>query len=122
MTLVAQRLEEMGFDLVATQGTVKALQGAGVHARSVKKVHEGRPNVLDLIKGGEVQLVINTPTGRLPLADEVQIRSAAAALGLPCVTTIAGAQASVSGIAALQKHALTVKPLQQYHELLRAGS
>ena len=74
MTLVAQRLEEMGFDLVATQGTVKALQRAGVHARSVKKIHEGRPNVLDLIKSGEVQLVINTPTGRLPRADEIQIR------------------------------------------------
>ncbi len=122
MTLVAQRLEEMGFDLVATQGTVKALQRSGVHARSVKKIHEGRPNVLDLIKSGEVQLVINTPTGRLPRADEIQIRSAAAALGLPCITTIAGAVASVSGIAALRKHAFTVKPVQYYHELLRAGS
>ena len=121
MTLVAQRLEEMGFDLVATQGTVKALQRSGVHARSVKKIHEGRPNVLDLIKSGEVQLVINTPTGRLPRADEIQIRSAAASLGLPCITTIAGAQASVSGIAALRKHAFTVKPVQDYHKLLRTG-
>ncbi|MBI3083620.1 MAG: carbamoyl-phosphate synthase large subunit [Candidatus Omnitrophica bacterium] len=119
VVLVAQRLEELGFQLVATQGTVKALQRYGLHAQPVKKIHEGRPNVLDLIKGGEIQLVINTPSGRLPRADEVLIRSSAAASGIPCVTTIAGAQASVNGIAALLKHQLAVKPIQDYHELLR---
>jgi len=119
VTLVAQRLEEMGFRLVATQGTAKALQRYGLHAQPVKKIHEGRPNVLDLIKSGEIQLVINTPSGRLPRADEIHIRSSASALGIPCITTIAGAQASVSGIAALLKHQLTVKPIQHYHELLR---
>ena len=116
--LVAQRLEELGFQLVATQGTAKALQRYGLHAQPVKKIHEGRPNVLDLIKSGQVQLVINTPSGRLPRADEIHIRSSAAALGIPCITTIAGAQASVSGIAALLKHQLTVTPIQHYHELL----
>jgi carbamoyl-phosphate synthase large subunit len=119
ITLVAQQLEALGFELVATQGTAKALQRYGLHARVVKKIHEGRPNVLDLIKSGEVQLVINTPSGRLPRADEVQIRSAAVALGLPCITTIAGAQASVNGIRALLKRQLTVKSIQRYHELLR---
>ena len=117
--LVAQRLEEMGFTLVATQGTLKALQRYGLHAQLVKKIHEGRPNVLDLIKSGQIQLVINTPSGRLPRADEIHIRSAAATLGIPCITTIAGAQASVNGITALLKHQLTVKPIQRYHELLR---
>jgi carbamoyl-phosphate synthase large subunit len=120
VVLVAQRLEEMGFELVATQGTMKALQRYGVHARLVKKIHEGRPNVLDLLKSGGVQLVMNTPSGRLPRADEVRIRSVASALGIPCITTIAGAQASVNGIGALRKHQLSVTPLQRYHELLRA--
>ncbi|MBI4342519.1 MAG: carbamoyl-phosphate synthase large subunit, partial [Candidatus Omnitrophica bacterium] len=119
VTLVAQRLEALGFSIVATQGTMKALQRYGIQAAPVKKIHEGRPNVLDLIKSGEIQLVINTPSGRLPRADEVQIRSAAASLGLPCITTIAGAQASVNGIAAMLKHQLGVKPIQQYHELLK---
>ncbi|MDP3723839.1 MAG: carbamoyl-phosphate synthase large subunit [Candidatus Omnitrophota bacterium] len=121
IVLIAQRLEEMGFELVATQGTAKALQRYGLHARAVKKIHEGRPNVLDLLKGGQIQLVMNTPSGRLPRVDEVQIRSAAAMLGIPCITTVAGAQASVNGIAALLKHQLSVTPLQRYHELLRAA-
>ena len=120
VTLVAQQLEGLGFGLVATSGTVKALQRYGLDAKPVKKIHEGRPNVLDLIKSGQIQLVINTPSGRLPRADEVQIRSAAAVLGIPCITTVAGAQASVSGIGALLKHELAVRPIQHYHELVRA--
>ncbi|MBI4343573.1 MAG: carbamoyl-phosphate synthase large subunit [Candidatus Omnitrophica bacterium] len=119
ITLVAQQLQQLGFELVATHGTAKALQRLGVRATPVKKIHEGRPNVLDLITDGQIQLVINTPSGRLPRADEVRIRSAAAALGIPCITTIAGAQASVSGIAALLQRPLTVKPLQEYHAALR---
>ena len=118
--LVAQRLEALGFQLVATHGTAKALQRYGVDAKPVKKIHEGRPNVLDLIKSGQIQLVINTPSGRLPRADEIQIRSAAAMLGIPCITTIAGAQASVSGIAAVLKRELTVTPIQRYHDRIRA--
>ena len=119
--LVAQRLEELGFSLVATQGTLKALQRYGVHARPVKKIHEGRPNVLDLLKSGEIQVVINTPSGRLPRADVVQIRSAAAMLGIPCITTIAGAQASVNGIGALLKRQLTVTPIQDYHAQIKSS-
>jgi carbamoyl-phosphate synthase large subunit len=121
IVLVAQRLEELGFLLVATQGTARVLQRYGLHVRAINKIHEGRPSVLDLIKSGEIQLVINTPSGRLPRADEVQIRSAAATLGLPCITTVAGAQASVAGIEALLKHQLSVKPIQHYHEVLRAS-
>ncbi|MBI4341605.1 MAG: carbamoyl-phosphate synthase large subunit [Candidatus Omnitrophica bacterium] len=121
VVLLAQRLEELGFRLVATQGTAKALQRSGLGAQPVKKIHEGRPNVLDAIKSGEIQLIINTPSGRLPRADEILIRSAATALGIPCITTVSGAQASVNGIAALIKRQVTVKPLQQYHALLRTA-
>ena len=121
IVLIAQQLETLGFSLIATQGTAKVLQRYGVLTTPVKKIHEGRPNVLDQIKNGQVQLVINTPSGRLPRADEVQIRAAAAALGIPSITTVAGAQASVNGIAALIKHQIAVKPLQAYHQLIKAG-
>jgi carbamoyl-phosphate synthase large subunit len=122
VVFIAKRLEELGFRLIATQGTARVLQRYGVHATSVKKIHEGRPNVLDWLKNGEVHLIINTPSGRLPRADEVQIRSAATQLGIPCVTTISGAQASITGLEAFQKHAVHVKPIQAYHqEVVRVG-
>ncbi|MBI2093943.1 MAG: carbamoyl-phosphate synthase large subunit, partial [Candidatus Omnitrophica bacterium] len=117
--LIAQQLELLGFELVATHGTAKALQRYGVRAQPIHKIHEGRPNILDHIKSGQVQLVINTPSGRLPRADEILIRSAAAVLGIPCITTIAGAQASVNGMRALRKSQLTVRPIQEYHALLK---
>jgi carbamoyl-phosphate synthase large subunit len=113
---IGKRLEELGFKIIATAGTAKALQHHGVRATPIKKIHEGRPNILDAIKNGDVQLVINTPSGRLPRADEVHIRTAATTLGVPCVTTMAGAQASVTGLEALQRHALHVKPIQAYHQ------
>jgi carbamoyl-phosphate synthase large subunit len=122
IVLVGKRLEELGFQLMATQGTAKALHGSGVRATAIHKIHEGRPNVLDALSNGQVRLVINTPSGRLPRADEVRIRSLATALGIPCVTTISGAQASVTGIEAARKHVLRVKPLQAYHQaLVRVG-
>ncbi len=122
ITLIGKRLEELGFQLLATQGTAKVLHGFGVHATAIHKIHEGRPNVLDALSNGQVHLVINTPSGRLPRADEVRIRSLATALGIPCVTTISGAQASLTGIETARKHALRVKPLQAYHqELMRVG-
>jgi len=116
VVLIAKRLEELGFRVVATQGTAKVLQRYGVHATVVKKIHEGRPNVLDALKNGQIHLILNTPSGRLPRADEIQIRAAATALGIPCITTLAGAQASMTGIEALQQHRLQVKPLQAYHQ------
>ncbi len=115
VVLLAKRLEDLGFQLIATQGTANALRRYGVHASAVKKIHEGRPNVLDFIKNGEVHLIVNTPSGRLPRADEIRIRSAAIALGIPCITTLAGAQASVTGIETLQTRPLRVKPIQAYH-------
>ena len=119
IAFIAKRLEELGFELVATSGTAKALQRYGLHTAPIMKIHEGRPNVLDLIKNGKIQLIINTPSGRLPRADEIQIRSAAVTLGIPCITTIAGAQASVNGIEAMRRYGLGVKSLQAYHQLIR---
>jgi len=118
VVLIAKRLEGLGFQLVATQGTARVLQKYGVHAAIIKKIHEGRPNILDRMKNGEIQLILNTPSGRLPRADEIHIRSAATALGIPCITTISGAQASLTAIEILQKHHMHVKPLQAYHQEL----
>jgi len=115
IVLIAKRLEEMGFQLIATHGTATVLRRYGVHATPVKKIHEGRPNILDHIKNGQVRLIINTPSGQLPRADEIIIRSAATALGVPCITTLSGAQASLTGIEVLQKQRLSVKPIQAYH-------
>jgi len=114
--LIAKRLEELGFQLIATEGTANVLQRYGVHATAVKKIHEGRPNILDWLKNGDVHLIINTPSGRLPRADEIRIRSAATSLGIPCVTTLSGAQASITGIETLQRRPIRVKPIQAYHQ------
>ena len=118
---IAKRLEELGFELIATRGTAKALQRYGVHAVAVKKIHEGRPNILDRIKNGEVHLILNTPSGRLPRADEVLIRAAATAMGVPCVTTLSGAQASITAIEQLKQHPIHVKPIQAYHQQIASA-
>ena len=121
VAFIAKRLEELGFTLIATAGTATVLQRYGVHATSVKKIHEGRPNVLDGMRNGEVQLIINTPSGRLPRADEIKIRAAATAFGIPCVTTVSGAQALLTSLEVFQKQPMRVKPIQEYHaEIVRA--
>ena len=114
--MIARGLMDLGFQIVATYGTGKVLERNGVPARHVFKVGEGRPTVVDLIKNGEIQLVINTPSGKRPKADEVAIRTAALQHNIPIVTTIAGASATVEGIAALIKGAIDVRPLQEYHQ------
>jgi carbamoyl-phosphate synthase large subunit len=113
--MIARGLMDLGFQIVATSGTGKVLERNGVTARHVFKVGEGRPTVVDLIKNGEIQLVINTPSGKRPKADEVAIRTAAIQYKIPIVTTIAGASATVEGIAALIKGEIGVRPLQEYH-------
>jgi len=113
--MIARGLMDMGFQIVATEGTGKVLERNGVPARHVFKVGEGRPSVVDLIKNGEIHLVINTPSGKRPKADEVAIRTAALQYNIPIVTTIPGAWATVEGIAALIKGEIGVRPLQEYH-------
>ena len=79
------------------------------------KLSEGRPHALDMIKNGELALIINTPSGKTPREDEVKIRSTAAANRIPIMTTLRAARASVEGIRALREHGLGVKSLQEYH-------
>jgi carbamoyl-phosphate synthase large subunit len=112
---LARRFIELGFNLVATHGTAERLEQAGLSVERVFKVKEGRPNVVDLIKGDRVQLVVNTPKGQDPWFDEKAIRRAAIALRIPTITTISAARAAAEGIAALQRNEVNVRPLQQWH-------
>jgi carbamoyl-phosphate synthase large subunit len=114
--MIARGLMDLGFQIVATHGTGKILERNGVPARHVYKVGEGRPTVVDLIKNGEIQLVINTPSGKRPKADEVAIRTAALQYNIPIVTTIPGASATVEGIDALIRGEIGVRSLQEYHQ------
>jgi len=109
---VARDLHRMGFRLLATQGTAARLNESGLPAEIVYKVNEGRPNVVDHIKNGAIQLIINTPLGRASRFDEVALRRAATRYRIPAVTTVAGAEAMVEGIRALRTRPLEVAPLQ----------
>ena len=112
---VARRLTELGFTLLATRGTVARLREAGLEAKVVNKVLEGRPHCVDAIRSGEVQLVINTASGAQAVADSTDIRRTALSHGVPHYTTIAGARAAALGIAALRGgEGLAVAPLQEY--------
>jgi carbamoyl-phosphate synthase large subunit len=97
--MLAALLQSLGFELVATAGTARAISRIGIPVGTVHKVTEGSPNVVDLIRASGVQLVINTPAGRGARTDGYEIRAAAIAHGIPCITTIAGASAAVQSIA-----------------------
>jgi carbamoyl-phosphate synthase large subunit len=112
---VARRYVELGFRLVATHGTADLLERAGFPVERVFKVKEGRPNVVDLIKGDRIQLIINTPHGQDTFFDEKAIRRAAVIQRIPTITTMAAARAAAEGIAALQRHLVRVQALQQLH-------
>ena len=116
---IAKKLWELGFRIVATRGTAKALMQNGIPVDLIFKVLEGRPNVVDLIKNREIALIINTPSGRKPKQDQISIRSEAVAHNIPVITTISGAAASVNGIDALMKEELQVQSLQEYHRKIR---
>lgn len=112
---VAREFAKLGFELVATGGTAAVLEQAGLKVQRVFKVSEGRPNTLDMLKNREIQLIINTPAGQNPRADEVKIRSTAVITGTPIMTTLGGAKAAALGIAALKKNGYAVRTLQEYH-------
>ncbi|MEX2324527.1 MAG: carbamoyl-phosphate synthase large subunit, partial [Nitriliruptoraceae bacterium] len=116
----AKRLVDLGFDLLATQGTAEVLHRAGMPAAVVGKVSEGSTALLDAIISGDVALVLNTPFGSRTRGDGYAIRQAAVGNGIPCVTTLAGILAAVQGIESLQKGAITVKSLQDYQAELAA--
>ncbi|HZD95009.1 MAG TPA: carbamoyl-phosphate synthase large subunit, partial [Candidatus Sulfotelmatobacter sp.] len=112
---LSRRFVELGFSIVATHGTADRLEKAGLNVDRVYKVKEGRPNVVDLIKGDRVQLVVNTPHGAEPWFDEKAIRRAAVINRIPTITTMAAAWAAAEGIAALQRNEVNVRSMQQWH-------
>ncbi len=115
MVSIAKDFAELGFTLYATGGTAKVLEDAGVPIKHMFKLQEGRPNVLDLIKNGEMHFIINTPSGQQPRKDEVVIRSAAVAARVATMTTLRGARASADAIRALKVSGYGVKTIQEYH-------
>jgi carbamoyl-phosphate synthase large subunit len=116
---LARRYLELGFKIIATEGTANVLEQSGLAVERVFKVKEGRPNIVDLIKGDRIQLVINTPRGQDTFFDEKAIRRAAVLARIPTITTIAAAQAAVEGISAMQSHQTTVYALQHLHAVTR---
>jgi len=112
---VAKQFADLGFELVATGGTADVIEKSGLKVQRIFKLGEGRPNSVDLLKNRELHLVINTPSGEVPRADEVKIRTTAVYTGTPIMTTLSGAKAAVLGIAALRKRGYDVKTLQEYH-------
>jgi carbamoyl-phosphate synthase large subunit len=120
IVFAVKRLADLGFDVVATAGTAGLLARSGLEVSCVAKVSEGHPNAADLIAAGRVDLVINTPFGREPRSDGSAIRMAAAAAGVPCVTTLPGTFAVVQGIEALLRDGHEPRSLQEYHSRVRA--
>ena len=112
---LAAEYAELGFSIHATGGTANAIAAAGVPVKKLFKLNEGRPNVLDMIKNGDIHFIINTPSGKDPREDEIKIRSVAVANRIPIMTTMRAARASLLGIRSMQKHGLSVRTLQEYH-------
>jgi carbamoyl-phosphate synthase large subunit len=113
---LAKKLVDLGFSLLVTEGTARVLKQNDIKVKTVSKLYEKRPHIVDLIKDGKIDLIINTPAGKETKRDETIIRSQALLFGVPLITTIAGAQASVNGIESLIKKELTVKSIQAYHK------
>src|SRR5207253_10174009 len=114
--VLARRLSRLGFELMATVGTAERLREVGLVCATVFKVNEGRPNVADYIKQGDIALVINTPLGRASHYDEQAIRRAALQYNVPCVTTMTGAQALVEALfSRATANEISVRPLQALH-------
>jgi len=111
---IGRSLEAMGFTIYSTSGTARILAESGVAVKRLAKISEGRPNAVDMIKNGQIQLVINTPGGLIPRRDENTIRAAVYAHNVCIMTTIMAARAAVDGIRALKTKPLDVKPIQAY--------
>lgn len=116
--LVAAKLSKLGFKIFATENTSRFLSEKGVKTGLIKKVHEGRPNIADAIKNGRINLIINTPVGRMSVYDDSYIRMLAIQYKIPYVTTMAAAKATVDGLESAQKNTLQPKSLQEYHKML----
>jgi len=115
---VARYLKQAGFNLLATEGTQKFLTEKGIPSTFIKKVHEGRPNIVDAIHNKEIQLIINTPIGKNSMYDDSYIRKTAIKYKIPYITTASAAKAAAEGIKAyLEKNSITeIQSLQIYHQ------
>jgi carbamoyl-phosphate synthase large subunit len=111
----ARRLQKEGFTLLATGGTAAFFKENGIDAATVLKMHEGRPNIVDAIKNGEIQLIINTPSGKLSANDDSYIRKSAIKHKVPYITTVAAAVAAAEGIAARRAGETPIRSLQEWH-------
>jgi carbamoyl-phosphate synthase large subunit len=116
----ARTLAGLGYELLATDGTWRAIKANGIACERVNKVDEGRPHIVDLIKNREIALILNTPYGKKERKDDSAIRAAAVQANVPCITTLAGIQAIVSALTAVHKAPFEVRSLQSYHERVRA--
>ena len=103
---IARGFAELGFTLYATSGTAAALKAAGVPVKKLFKLNEGRPTALDMIKNGELAMIVNTPAAKAARQDEIRIRSTASSARIPVITTLRAARASLEGIRALREHGL----------------
>jgi carbamoyl-phosphate synthase large subunit len=112
---VVREFVKLGFGIIATAGTFEMLAAAKIPVTKVFKLREGRPNVLDRVKNGDINFIINTPSGKIPREDEVRIRNASLAQRIPIMTTVRAAVASANGIRSLQKRKVSVRSLQEYH-------
>jgi carbamoyl-phosphate synthase large subunit len=116
---LARQLVDLGFVLYATSGTGRTFKDAGINVQLLHKLSEGRPNVLDMIKNGEMAMIINTPYGSVAKADEIKIRTSALYNKVPVITNLSAAEASVQGIRSMKKNAFTVKALQDHQNCLK---
>jgi len=114
-----RKMAEMGLTILATESTAAFLEGNGITAKPIKKVHEGRPNILDALANREIQLVINTPAGKESIYDDSYIRMAAIRCKVPYITTPAAAVAAAEGIRAARERPGAVRSLQDYHREIR---
>jgi len=120
-TQIAARFHDLGFRIIATAGTAQAISGMGVPVTAINKIAEGSPHVVDYITRGEVDMVINTPTGSGARSDGYEIRTAAVRRGIPCLTTMTGASAAARAIFAKRDGGVEVRSLQELHTEAAAG-
>jgi len=116
-----EKLADMGFTIIATSGTAAFLAQHGIAAKPTSKLHEGRPNLLDALYNGYVDLLINTPSGKESVHDDSYIRKAAIKYRIPYITTATGAVAAAEGIVAASEHKSAVRSLQDYHSGILVG-
>jgi carbamoyl-phosphate synthase large subunit len=116
---IAIKLRELGLSLYGTRGTVDYLNLMGLEADLIRKVSEGSPNVIDMIRKGEISLIINTPSGKHSRQDHLQIMRAAVDYDIPYITTLQAAKAAAMAIEAIQRHEITIEPLSHYHSQIK---